>query len=73
MQLVRIPNEITDISRINIKEAGKIMFYFPHGVQNLLKKISSSLLFSNQVGVPPHAHQAKVRFAMNPHSYCLHV
>jgi 8-oxo-dGTP diphosphatase len=31
-------NEITDISWINIKEAEKIMFYFPDGVQNLLKK-----------------------------------
>ncbi|WP_088349023.1 NUDIX hydrolase [Bacillus cereus] len=31
-------NEITDISWINIKEAEKIMFYFPNGVQNLLKK-----------------------------------
>ncbi|WP_353053961.1 NUDIX hydrolase [Bacillus thuringiensis] len=31
-------NEITDISWINIKEAEKIMFYFPNGVQNLLEK-----------------------------------
>ncbi|MDA2386117.1 NUDIX hydrolase [Bacillus cereus] len=31
-------NEITDISWINIKEAEKIMFYFPNGVQSLLEK-----------------------------------
>lgn len=31
-------NEITDISWINIKEAEKIMFYFPNGVQDLLEK-----------------------------------
>ncbi|WP_456534220.1 hypothetical protein [Bacillus cereus] len=28
-------NAIIDISRINIKEADKIVFYFPNGVRNL--------------------------------------
>ncbi|MEW4131787.1 NUDIX hydrolase [Bacillus thuringiensis] len=31
-------NEITDISWVNIKDAEKIMFYFPNGVQSLLEK-----------------------------------
>ncbi|WP_413380731.1 NUDIX hydrolase [Alkalihalobacillus sp. 1P02AB] len=31
-------DEITDIAWINMKEAEKIMFYFPNGVQSLLEK-----------------------------------